>query len=86
VSSHEERLNLSLATAIRAQHGNLDQLKSNFSAAALGFAGSGWIWFVSDKFGHTAIVPTFGAGTLLIRSRIHMGATAGKGVEDATLG
>ncbi len=30
---------------------------------------SGWIWLVADQAGELGIVPTFGAGTLLVRSR-----------------
>lgn len=29
---------------------------------------SGWIWFVTDKAGNLAVFPTFGPGTLLVRS------------------
>ena len=29
---------------------------------------SGWMWLVTDEHGHLGIVPTFGAGTLLVRS------------------
>jgi hypothetical protein len=54
---------------IRSEHGSIEQLKSNFSAAALGMSSSGWIWFVTDTNGRTAVLPTFGAGTLLVRSR-----------------
>lgn len=54
------------------QHGSLVQLKSAFSSAALGMSTSGWIWFVSDKYGNTGVLPTFGPGTLLIRSRTYM--------------
>jgi Fe-Mn family superoxide dismutase len=61
-----------LGGAIRSEHGSLEQLKSNFSASALGMASSGWIWFVVDRRGHTGVIPTFGAGTLLVRSRTNM--------------
>lgn len=53
-------------------HGGLEQLKSTFSAAAMGMFTSGWIWFVSDKSGSTTILPTLGPGTLLVRSRTYM--------------
>jgi superoxide dismutase, Fe-Mn family len=39
------------------------------SAAADGMSASGWIWLVSDQTGRLGIVPTYGAGTLLIRAR-----------------
>lgn len=61
-----------LGAAIRKDHGSLEQLKSSISAAALGLSGSGWIWFVTDALGNTAIVPTFNTGTLLIRSQTLM--------------
>jgi len=30
---------------------------------------SGYVWFVTDQAGITAVVPTYGCGTLLVRSR-----------------
>lgn len=33
---------------------------------------NGWIWFVTDSNGNTGVIPTFGPGTLLIRSRTYM--------------
>jgi superoxide dismutase, Fe-Mn family len=54
------------------QHGSLAQLKSSFSAAALGMFTSGWVWFVVDKHGNTGVIPTFGPGTLLVRSRSYI--------------
>jgi Fe-Mn family superoxide dismutase len=66
-----------LGSAIRLQHGSIAQLKSTFSSAALGLATSGWIWFVTDKSGNTGIIPTFGPGTLVIRSRSHMAHNQG---------
>lgn len=33
---------------------------------------SGWLWFVCDNHGDLAICPTFGPGTLLVRSRTAM--------------
>ena len=30
---------------------------------------SGWLWLVTDDLGRLAIIPTFGAGSLLVRSR-----------------
>ena len=58
---------------LRLQHGSIAQLKSAISAAATGMFTSGWIWFVTDANGNTGIIPTFGPGTLLIRSRSYMG-------------
>lgn len=62
-----------LASAIRAQYGSLVQLKSTFSSAVTGMFTNGYVWFVTDMNGNTGIVPTFGPGTLLIRSRTYMG-------------
>ncbi|KAI6128440.1 hypothetical protein EDD16DRAFT_1690341 [Pisolithus croceorrhizus] len=58
-----------LGPAIRKQFGNFDALRSQFSAAVLGMSGSGYVWFVTDAKGNLAFVPTFAAGTLLVRSR-----------------
>lgn len=42
------------------------------SAAALGMMSSGWIWLVCDEnASHLAFVPTYGPGTMLVRSRQH---------------
>ncbi|KAJ6510203.1 manganese superoxide dismutase [Mycena vitilis] len=61
----------SLSAQIRMDHGGLEQLQSTFSAAAMGMFTSGWVWFVMDKYGSTSILPTFGPGTLLVRSRTY---------------
>ncbi|KIK21772.1 hypothetical protein PISMIDRAFT_681052 [Pisolithus microcarpus 441] len=58
-----------LGPAVRKQFGNFDTLRSQFSAAVLGMSGSGYVWFVTDAKGNLAFVPTFAAGTLLVRSR-----------------
>lgn len=61
-----------LKSNIGDQYGSLAQLKSTFSAASIGMFSGGYIWLVTDKAGRLAIVPTFGAGTLLIRAREYM--------------
>jgi Fe-Mn family superoxide dismutase len=73
-TSHEDALAKGsyLVQAIQSQLGSLEQLKSSFSAAVLGMFSSGWMWFVCDEYGRLAIYPTFGTGTLLIRSRRKM--------------
>ena len=43
-------------------------MRSLFSAAVSGMAGSGYVWFVTDAKRNLAFVPTFASGTLLIRS------------------
>ncbi|KAI5982278.1 hypothetical protein EDC04DRAFT_2844343 [Pisolithus marmoratus] len=58
-----------LGTSIRKQFGNFDTLRAQFSAAVSGMSGSGYVWFVTDTKGNLAFVPTFAAGTLLVRSR-----------------
>ncbi|CAK5262673.1 unnamed protein product [Mycena citricolor] len=68
----ENRMGELLRKQIQNDHGSLDQLKSTFSAAAMGLSTSGWIWFVSDQNGGTAVLPTLGPGTLLVRSRTYM--------------
>lgn len=45
-------------------------MKSTVSAAAMGMISSGWIWVVTDRTGRLSIIPTFGAGTLLVRGRM----------------
>ena len=71
-----------LAVTIRHQYGSLAELKSEFSAAALGMFTSGWVWFVTDKSGNTGILPTYGPGTLLIRSRTYLAHAKGPSLSD----
>ncbi|KAG5644936.1 hypothetical protein DXG03_007401 [Asterophora parasitica] len=70
--NHQADISQHMANTLRWQYGSLTQLKSAFSAAVTGMFTSGYVWFVSDKNGNTGIVPTFGPGTLLIRSRTYM--------------
>ncbi|KAI1793016.1 Manganese/iron superoxide dismutase [Ganoderma leucocontextum] len=73
-SSHEGALQASTSSSpslirrITYDYGSLAQFKSNFSAAVLGMFSSGWIWLVTDQDGQLGVVPTFGSGTLLVRS------------------
>ncbi|KAG1756099.1 Manganese/iron superoxide dismutase [Suillus lakei] len=68
--SYEEKIhNLLIAPSIRAQFGSLPHFINNFSSAARGMSGSGYIWLITDAVGNLAIQPTFAAGTLLVRSR-----------------
>ncbi|KAI9575014.1 Manganese/iron superoxide dismutase [Boletus coccyginus] len=65
----ETRIDASyFGTAIQKQFGGFDSLRSLFSAAVNGMAGSGYVWFVTDAKRNLAFVPTFASGTLLIRS------------------
>ncbi|KIK65669.1 hypothetical protein GYMLUDRAFT_94294 [Collybiopsis luxurians FD-317 M1] len=72
---HQHLISSALETEIRAQHGSLAQLKSAFSAAAMGLFTNGWVWFVTDANGNTAVVPTFGPGSLLMRSQSYIAHT-----------
>ncbi|KAI0253154.1 Manganese/iron superoxide dismutase [Lactifluus subvellereus] len=61
-----------LAGVIAAQMGSLQDLKTYVTAAATGMLGSsGFVWLVTDALGRLGVVPTYGAGTLLIAERRH---------------
>ncbi|KAJ2930185.1 hypothetical protein H1R20_g6854, partial [Candolleomyces eurysporus] len=81
-ADHEGEISRELHSAITEQYGNIRQLKSSFSAAALGMSTNGWVWFVTDSRGVTGILPTFGPGTLLVRSRQYMAAEQGLSLGD----
>ncbi len=68
--SHEDRMTTVLAARIREDFGGLENLKSTVSATAMGMISSGWVWLATDQEGRLAVLPTFGAGTLLVRSRV----------------
>ncbi|KAF5364080.1 hypothetical protein D9756_000576 [Leucocoprinus leucothites] len=70
--NHEHEITDELHTVIRNAHGSIQQLRSAFSAAALGTFINGWVWLVADQGGNTGIYTTYGAGTLLVRSRSNM--------------
>ncbi len=70
--NYEHEISGTLGSTIRTSHGSVQQLRSAFSAAALGTFINGWVWFVSDQKGNTGVVSTYGAGTLLVRSRSNM--------------
>jgi Fe-Mn family superoxide dismutase len=59
----------SIGPTIRSQFGSIPHFINNFSSAARGMSGSGYIWLITDNNGYLAIQPTFAAGTLLVRSR-----------------
>jgi Fe-Mn family superoxide dismutase len=57
----------------------LDAIETNFEslpafklafASAYGMSGSGYVWLAQDKDKNLGIVPTYGAGTLLVQNRI----------------
>ncbi|KAJ3527277.1 hypothetical protein NMY22_g9851 [Coprinellus aureogranulatus] len=81
--NHEDEISSDFLSAIGVQHGSLRQLKSSFSAAALGMFTNGWVWFVTDSKGITGILPTFGPGTLLVQSRRYMAQEQGLSLGDA---
>ncbi|KAL0949824.1 hypothetical protein HGRIS_009860 [Hohenbuehelia grisea] len=70
--NHEDKIVDSLLSQIRIDHGSLEQLKSSFSAGALGISTCGWVWFVTDSHGNTGILPTIGPSTLLVQSRKYL--------------
>ncbi len=62
-------MDLWFSQKVKHHFGSLEQLKSNFSSTALGMFGPGWVWLVCDETANLAVYPTFGTGTLLIRSK-----------------
>lgn len=48
----------------------------------MGMFSSGWVWFVTDSVGNTGIVPTFGPGSLLVRSQSYIAHTEGRELTD----
>ncbi|KAH7916716.1 hypothetical protein BJ138DRAFT_1139000 [Hygrophoropsis aurantiaca] len=58
-----------LGAKLRSQMGGVEHFKSTFSSSVTGLAGTGYVWLVTDRTGNLAVVPTFAAGTLLVRSR-----------------
>ncbi|KAG8714903.1 hypothetical protein FRC11_006567 [Ceratobasidium sp. 423] len=70
-TSHEANISAALLQKIKNDFGSLTHLKSTVSAAALGMSSSGWVWLVQDANGSLGVVPTFGAGTVLVRNRLH---------------
>lgn len=87
-TSREAQISSELGLTIRDEFGSLGQLKSNFSAAALGMIGTGWVWLVQDV-GRLAVMATYGSGTVLIRSRTQRGhrssAVIGENLKSYTL-
>ncbi|EIN10327.1 hypothetical protein PUNSTDRAFT_50985 [Punctularia strigosozonata HHB-11173 SS5] len=65
---HEGRISQKLRNAIREQYGEVTAVKSTVGATALGMS-SGYVWLVTDKTGELGVLPTFAAGTMLVRAR-----------------
>jgi Fe-Mn family superoxide dismutase len=71
-SNHELEIGSELLECINRTFGGIDQMKSSMSAATLGMMGSGWVWLVTDaQASQMAYVPSYGPGTMLVRSRQH---------------
>ncbi|SJX66639.1 related to Superoxide dismutase [Sporisorium reilianum f. sp. reilianum] len=62
-----------LATAISKSFGSFPEMCLAFSSAAHGMSGSGWVWLVTDQHRNLGVVPTFGAGTVVVQNRIQQG-------------
>lgn len=72
IETHQNKISPELSSKIIEHYGGLQQLKSSFSAAALGMFSNGWVWMVTDNKGNLGAIPTFGPSTLLVRSRSNM--------------
>ncbi|EOR04849.1 hypothetical protein E3P92_00164 [Wallemia ichthyophaga] len=62
-----------LVSQLEKSFGSLEGFKSQFGAAASALTGSGYVWLVSDSSRTLGIVTTYGAGTVLVRSRQQRG-------------
>ncbi|WFD41530.1 superoxide dismutase [Malassezia psittaci] len=62
-----------LASAIADQYGSLPQFKLAFASAAMGSVNNGFVWLVKDEHGRLGIIPTYGAGTILVQQRRQTG-------------
>ncbi|KAH8830563.1 manganese superoxide dismutase [Flagelloscypha sp. PMI_526] len=69
-TTHEDSMDVQLEALIRNDFGSKEQFKSTFGGYALGMNTSGYIWVCTNP-GATQLVilPTFGPGTLLVRTR-----------------
>lgn len=63
-----------LAADLDAYFESVPSFKLAFSSMAYGMSGSGYVWLVRDKAGQLGIVPTYGAGTILIQNRMQRNA------------
>lgn len=54
-----------LSDALARDFGSVEEFKAQFTKAALGLFGSGWVWLVVDQSGHLMIVSESNAGTPL---------------------
>lgn len=58
-----------VSAAISKSFGSYPELCLAFSSAAFGMSSSGWVWLVADRTRNLAVVPTFGAGTVIVQNR-----------------
>ena len=75
-----------MAQSINASFGSLEQLKSTFSAAVNGMRSQGYVWLLMDQAGNLAVYPTFGNGTLLVRSTHFLPTRAGSPLGQVVVG
>ncbi|PWN30567.1 manganese and iron superoxide dismutase [Jaminaea rosea] len=85
LSTPPPKLTGPLARAIEDTWGSLTTFKSAMSSAALGMSSSGYVWLVVDGLGHLGIVPTFGAGTVLVQNRRQKGPAGLQGLAAGSL-
>ena len=58
-----------LKSAIREDYKDISYLKDEVVATAMGMFSSGWVWVATNENKRLMVIPTFGPGTLLVRSR-----------------
>ncbi|KAF7433477.1 hypothetical protein PC9H_005429 [Pleurotus ostreatus] len=75
--THEGEISNALLNRIRDDWGSFPNFVDTFVNAASGMSSAGFLWFVCDTRGNTAILPTLGSGTLLIRSRSYINPDQG---------
>lgn len=54
---------------LKQQYTDVSYLTDELVSSAKGMMSSGWLWLVTDGDNSLAVLPTFGSGTLLVRSR-----------------
>lgn len=66
-----------VAMAVSKCFGSFPEMCLAFSSAAFGMQGSGWVWLVTDQHRNLGIVPTYGAGTVIVQNRMQQGKNFG---------